>query len=304
MRRWLLTSVLLANIACSSGGGSNADLGEDADDVDEGAIDELSDIPRGRGESSVSVRYAKTAKGNWKRGEAEFDDENFLAAQKYYQYIRATFPYSAYAVQAELRNADCLFERGRFLEAIDAYQNFSRLHPTHKDVPYAAYRTGAAYYEQVPGDWFLIPPSHEKDQAAIRDAERALRTYVERYPKDGHIEEGKKLLNEARSRMARHERYVADFYDNADKPISRLKRLETLHDKFADVALDASLLLEMIEVYLEVEQVENAQKIQKELAEKFPNSPERNKAAELIQTAPKPKMKAKPTEDKPTKKAS
>ena len=44
-----------------------------------------------------------------------------------------------------------------------------------------------ARYEQIPGDWFLLPPSHEKDQAAVRDAERALREYVERYPSDENI---------------------------------------------------------------------------------------------------------------------
>jgi outer membrane protein assembly factor BamD len=279
--RALAVALMLAG--CAGGGSQGANLGEDAPDTDDETFDDgVGSVSRGRGESAVSVSYAKTAKGNWARGEAEYEDESFLAAQKYYAYIRAKFPYSAYAIRSELRIADCLFERSRYLEAIDAYRNFSRLHPTHKKVAYAAYRSGAAYYEQIPGDWFMIPPAHEKDQAAVRDAERALRAYVEKYPKDDNISEGTALLREVRLKLAAHERYAADFYDNIDKPLARLGRLQILRTQFADVSLDAALLLEIIEVQLELDQLKEAQAVETEFSAKFPNSSELRRARDLI----------------------
>ena len=114
-------------------------------------------------------------------------------------------------MQSEVRIADCQFERGRYVESIDSYQNFVRLHPTHEKVPYALYRVGMAYHEQIPSNFFLLPPSHEKDQGAVRDAARARGDYVSRFPEDEHAEDAKKMLKDARERLMAHERYVADF---------------------------------------------------------------------------------------------
>lgn len=271
----------LGSFGCSSGGAQN--FGED--DPEAEGVDDHTTAPAGRGESSVSVTYAKTAQGNWDRAEAEFAEGNFLAAQKYYTYIRAKFPYSAHALQSDLRIADCLHGRGRFLEAIDSYQNFIRLHPTHQRVAYAMFKIGAAYFEQIPTDWFFLPPSHEKDQSAVRDAERALKAYVERYPSDDSIEEGRKLLTDVRRRLAAHERYAADFYAHEDKPRSRIGRLEILRTNYADVALDAALLAEMIDVRVELEEIEAAKVLLAELSSKFPEAKELKRAERTVQRA-------------------
>lgn len=284
-----IASLCAGLVACASAGSKN--LGED--DPDAEGVEDYSTTPAGRGESAVSVTYAKTAQDNWERGETEFAEGNFLAAQKYYTYIRAKFPYSAHALQADLRIADCLFGRGRFLEAIDAYQNFIRLHPTHQRVAYAMYKIGASYFEQIPTDWFFLPPSHEKDQSAVRDAERALKAYVERYPSDDSIEEGKRLFTDVRRRLAAHERYAADFYAHEEKPRSRIGRLEVLRQSYADVALDADLLYEMIQVRLELEELEEAKTLLAELASKFPTSKLLTRAERQVSRAsPKPESAA------------
>ncbi|MBI4819064.1 MAG: outer membrane protein assembly factor BamD [Deltaproteobacteria bacterium] len=237
---------------------------------------------RAPGESSVSVSYADTADENWARGEAEFADEDFLAAQKYFSYVRTKFPYSKHAVLADLRVADCLFARERFVEAIDAYQSFVRFHPTHEKVPYAMLRAGMSYCEQIPGDWFIIPPSHEKDQSPVRDAERALAAYVDRFPKDESHEEGKKLLAEVRRRLVRHERYAADFYRNAERPKAWAGRLEVIRKSYADVALDAALLAELTEAWLLADEPKRAKSAVDELITRFPQTPERARAEALL----------------------
>lgn len=246
---------------------------------------------RGAGEASVSVRYAKTAKGNWVRGEREFADENWAAAQKYYSYIRSKFPYSSYAAKAELRLADTLFERGRYIEAIDAYQNFARLHPGHPQVAYAMFKTARCHYEQIPGDWFMVPPSEEKDQASVRDAAEAFRAYVERYPNDENIEKGRELYADVKRRLVAHERYVADFYRRADKPKAYLGRLEVIKAKFADVAVDDALLLELVEAYAAVGRVDDARTTTAELKSKFPQSKKIADAEKAVREAEKAAVK-------------
>jgi outer membrane protein assembly factor BamD len=265
---------LVLSLGCATFGGS-----DEEEDL-EGTDDIL--VATGRNEALPSVSYGQTAQENWDKGESAFNEEEYLAAQRYYTYIRSKFPYSRFAVLADLRIADCQFARERYIEAIDSYQNFVRLHPTHPKVGYARFKTGMAYYEQIPGDWFLLPPSHEKDQAAVRDAERALREYVERYPTDENIEEATKVLREVRSRLMAHERYAADFYDNLDKDRAYVGRLEVIRRDFADVGLTDELLLEIAEVYARLGELDKAKTAVAEMREKFPASELIAEAQELI----------------------
>ena len=236
-------------------------------------LDSVGRVETGRNEVSVTVRYEKTAKENWIRGEEEYADESYVAAQKFYSYIRSKFPYSAFTPRAELRIADCLYARRRFVQSIDTYQNFVRLYSTHPKVPYANFQTAKAYHAQVPDDMFILPPSHEKDQGSIKRAAQALTNYVTRYPKDENIEEGKKLLREVRERLMRHEQYVADFYRKQGKMRAYVGRLEVIRRSFRDIGVTEELLFLIAETYAQLGEAEKLKSAVDELAEKFPESP-------------------------------
>ena len=93
---------------------------------------------------------------------------------------QTTTTYQTWLCLASLRIADTYFAQDQMPNAIEAYRRFIQLHPTHPDVPYAHYRIGLAYYEQLPGDWFFLPPAYEKDLASTGEAEAALARFLER----------------------------------------------------------------------------------------------------------------------------
>src|SRR5689334_15062238 len=76
-------------------------------------------------EDSKPVTYSLTAKQNYEKGLAELKDENYLEAQKYFQFVKQKYPFSKYAVMAELALADTQFARGNYTEAIDSYKTFA-----------------------------------------------------------------------------------------------------------------------------------------------------------------------------------
>lgn len=240
----------------------------------------------GRNESAPTVTFEGTAELNWQKGEEAFRDDDHLVAQRFYDYLRTKFPYSQFSSLAELRLGDCLFARERYVEAIDAYQNFARMHPTHAKVPFALYKTGLAYFEQIPGDWFLMPPSEEKDQAAVRDAERALKEYVERFPEHENIADGRRSLMEVRKKLLAHERYAADFYRGQGKDKAYIGRLEVIHRELGDVGIDAALLLEMTEVFVRLGRMDDARARVVELETKFPASSQLARARALVGAMP------------------
>src|SRR5947208_14117858 len=103
-------------------------------------------------EESKPVTYSLTAKQNYEKGLAELKDENYPEAQKYFQFVKQKYPFSKFAVLAELAIADTQFARGNYTEAVDSYKAFIRLHPTHEKVEngYAAYRVGQCYFKDMP----------------------------------------------------------------------------------------------------------------------------------------------------------
>src|SRR5512138_976342 len=117
---------------------------------------------------SAAVEYSVSAAKNYEKGLKELETKDWIAASKYFGFIKTRFPYSKYAVLAELRLADAEFGAEQYLEAIDSYRLFIKFHPTHEMVAngYASFRIGEGYYKQLPWDFWLFPPSYEKDQSA------------------------------------------------------------------------------------------------------------------------------------------
>lgn len=281
-RRLALAVGLLSGCATTS-----ADIDGGGNQVDplpgEGAI------VLGRGETLPAFTPQATAAQNYAMGERAMEAKLYVLAQRFFYFIRRKFPYSRFAVLADLRIADCLFERDRWIESIDAYQTFVRLHPTHAQVPFAMFRAGKANFELVPTDWFFLPPSHEKDQKSVRDTATALAAYVDRFPEHENAEEGQKLLRKVRQRLVAHERYAADFYKRLGKLRGYAGRLERMKTRFGGFGRDASLLQEMVDVYVELGEAEKAKELVAELEKDFPDArDELGRARKALEKLPAP----------------
>ncbi len=237
-----------------------------------------------------SVTYLKTAEGNYKKGMEELEDENYIEAVKYFAYVKNKFPFSSYSTLAELRLADAYFEDGKFLEAIDAYRQFQKFHPTHPDVSsgYVAYRVCYAFFRQIPDDWFLVPPGHEKDQSATKDALRELKGFINTYEKSKHLEDARKLYSKAIRHIVDHELYVARFYLGRDKPRATILRLEGVLKRYPDAGVDPEVMHLLGKTYLKLEERDKARSTFAKLVEKYPKDPYSRKARLYLEFLDKP----------------
>jgi outer membrane protein assembly factor BamD len=231
-------------------------------------------------EGGGDVSYKETPKQNFDKGMAELKDENFVEATKYFTYVKNKFPFSGYATLAELRIADAYFAQDKYLEAIDSYKLFLKFHPTHAEVVngYASYKICQSYFEQIPSDWFMIPPSYEKDQGATRDALRELNSFMRTFPQSPHLAKVKTLYRKALRKLADHELYVARFYLDRDKPKATILRLEALLQKSPAAGADPEVMLLLGQTYLKMEQRKKAAEIFANLIRKYPNDAYSDKA--------------------------
>ena len=203
-------------------------------------------------EATKPITYSLTAKQNYEKGLAELKDENYPEAQKYFQFVKSKFPFSKYAVLADLAVADTQFARGNYTEAIDAYKSFARLHPTHEKVEdgYVAFKVGESYFKDMPDDVWLLPPSYEKDQSAVIDALRELDDFRKKFPDSPYIKKATELRRQVLQRLVDHEVYVARFYLHLDHPKAAAMRLEGAIKRYPGSGREPELLFALGETYL------------------------------------------------------
>ena len=79
----------------------------------------------------LSADYAQTARENYELAVGEFTDKDWEESIQYADFVRIRFPFSRYAVEAELLIARAELEQGNYITAQDAFRQFAKLHPTH-----------------------------------------------------------------------------------------------------------------------------------------------------------------------------
>jgi len=231
-----------------------------------------------------AVEYSVSAQKNYDKGLKELENKDWIAAAKYFGFIKSRFPFSKYAVLAELRLADAEFGAEQYIEAIDSYRLFIKFHPTHEMVAngYATFRIGEAYYNQLPGDFWLFPPSFEKDQSSTEDAANELKTFLDKYPDSPYRAKAKEILVKVGKRLADHEWYVARYYWDRGKPMGTVIRLRRLLERYRGVGYDEEAMWLLGRAYIAVSMPDRARTIWQELVTKHPRSERAGEARDAL----------------------
>lgn len=222
------------------------------------------------------------AQTNLGKGNEALQGKNYADAERYFEYVRDKYPFLDAAKEAELRLADLEYDRDRMTEARDRYNNFVKLHPTHPKVDYAAFRSAMTHYKEMPSDFFVLPPSREKDQVEVRAANKSMTDFVRSYPDSPYLPEAKKIVDQTRRRLAEHELYVADFYEKRGKWNAVAGRLETLVAQYSGLGYDEKALFRLHDVYTKLNDSTRAQDALRRIISKFPNTPAAARAQQML----------------------
>ena len=184
----------------------------------------------------TAVELKDTARQNYEAAESAFKGRRFTEAVKYFDVVKNKYPYSKYAVLAELRLADTHFEREKWLEAADEYRIFVRFHPRHEEVVYATYRVAIAHSRAIEQNvsWLPFVDAREKDQSSARDTIRACDDFIQRFPADERVAEIKILRSTARGRLADVDLFAATFYEERERWQGAVWRYLRVGDEFGD----------------------------------------------------------------------
>lgn len=140
--------------------------------------------------------------------------------------IKDRYPYSEEALLAQIKLADAHFYKKSYEEALQAYKDFEKLHPTNPAVPYCIYRQGLCFYRQR--------STIDRDQTFTTKALAEFQRLKQKYPESEYAGKGDKYRARCRKDLAEHEFYVGEFYYRTKRYPSALERFQAIAAEYPE----------------------------------------------------------------------
>ena len=167
------------------------------------------------------------------QGMEAFEEEDYSDALKAFNKLKERYPYSRYAILAELKVADAHFYKKEYPEAVAAYEEFASLHPKNEAIPYVLYQIGACYYEQL--------YTRDRDQTPTRQAIVSFERVLQSHPDSPQASKAKERIQICRELLAENELYVARYYYKSKFYKAALARFEGVLTDYKDVISQETL---------------------------------------------------------------
>jgi outer membrane protein assembly factor BamD len=187
--------------------------------------------------------------------------------------------YLTVTATARLRLGDALFEQGKFMEAIDAYQGYVRRHEGSGDVAYAAFRLALCYAEMAPVDFWLLPPVHEMDLSGADKARYHLERFVRTYPTSVFVPEALRRRDRLIELELSQHRYVVGFYLGRKQWLGAIYRSHDMMRRFPLRAHERTDYLRLAKAYEQQGWRRRARELYREIVRRWPSAEGADQAA-------------------------
>ena len=156
-----------------------------------------------------------------------FEDGEYKDAIEYFQKLKDWYPFSKYAILAELKIADAHYHLKQYEEAIFAYEEFEKLHPRNEAVPYVIYQIGRCYYDQI--------DTIDRDQTPARKALDTFQRLSKQFPGNQYARSANEHIPKCLKSLAGNDYYVGLFYYKSKHYAAALKRFMSVLTNYPDV---------------------------------------------------------------------
>lgn len=164
-----------------------------------------------------------------KEGLEAFEAGQYKTAIKHLEQLKDWYPFSKYAILAQLKIADAYYRLEQYPDAIFAYQEFEQLHPRNEAIPYVIYQTGRCYFDQV--------DTVDRDQSSARQALDVFQRLIRQYPENSYAKRARLHIAACQHSLAGHELYVALFYYKSKYYKAALERLKRVVTRYPDTGV-------------------------------------------------------------------
>jgi len=183
-------------------------------------------------------------------GMENFEEGDYRDALESFEQLRDWYPFSKYAILAELKIADAHYHLKEYEEAIDAYQSFENLHPRNEAIPYVIYQVARCYFDRI--------DTIDRDQGSTKQAIDVFRRLQNQFPNDNYSVKAQEHIMDCYKSLAGNEFYIANWYFKAGHYKSAMQRFKNVIADYPDVGLNdkAMVFIELCQEAIEEEEQE------------------------------------------------
>lgn len=203
--------------------------------------------------------------------EKAWEKANELMNKKEYEEARTTFfeiknrdLTKKYAPPAQLRIADSYIKEEEPDKAVEEYRRFLDIYPEHQYAPYAQYKIGMIYFNQIEGP--------ERGYGAASMALEEFEKLKQLYPRNPYKDVIEVRIEKCKDIIADYEFIVGTFYYKNDSYDGAIKRFENLLQRFPKFKKEADVIYHLAMSYKKLGEKDMAAEYFKMLIEKYPNS--------------------------------
>ena len=167
-------------------------------------------------------------------GMDEYRQGNYKTAISNFEKLKDWYPFSKYAILAELKIADAHYHLQEYDEAIFAYEEFENLHPRNEAIPYVIYQIGRCHFDRL--------GEIDRDPTFARKALTTFSRLSNRFPNDAYAQRAQHHALKCFQNLAGHEFYVGLFYYKSEHYEAALSRFQAVVTQYPDVGVHQDAL--------------------------------------------------------------
>ena len=160
-------------------------------------------------------------------GMEDYENGKYADSIEKFQKLKDYYPFSKYAILADLKIADAHYHREEYEDAIFGYENFEKLHPRNEAIPYVIYQIGMSYYDQI--------STPDRDQTAARKALETFQRLKKEFPQDEYARRSEEKITKCLKSLAESTYLIGVFYYRSNHFKAALQRFMSVISDYPDV---------------------------------------------------------------------
>ncbi|MCU0561322.1 MAG: outer membrane protein assembly factor BamD [Desulfobacterales bacterium] len=156
-----------------------------------------------------------------------YDGGDYKKAIDHFQRLKDIYPFSQYAILAELKLGDAHYKLEQYEDAIFAYEEFEKLHPRNEAVPYVIYQIGRSHFDRI--------TTSDRDQTYTRKAMETFQRLIRQYPDSPYARSAAEHVVGCYKSLAGHDFGVGVFYFKSKHYPAALARFRSVVSDYPDV---------------------------------------------------------------------
>jgi outer membrane protein assembly factor BamD len=190
--------------------------------------------------------------------------QRFSSANDQFNLVEQNYPYSTWAVKAQLMQGYTQYLQNNYTDAIGTLDRYIQLHPAGNDVAYAYYLRALCYYEQI--------ADIERDQRGTQIAMNALQEVVNRFPDSAYARDARLKIDLCNDHLAGKEMAVGRWYQSQHLYEAAIGRFQRVVDDYQTTNHVPEALHRLTEIYLVLGLRDQARRTASVLGYNYPGS--------------------------------